>query len=51
MTNEFEQAFGQWLDGAEYNKAEEMLFQLLRSAFFAGWKAAQTQNETAKASR
>ena len=51
MTNEFEQAFGQWIDGATYDKAEETLFQLLRGAFLAGWKAAQAQNETAKASR
>lgn len=43
MTNEFEQAFGRWIDGAEYDKAEETLFQLLRGAFLAGWNAAQTK--------
>ena len=51
MTDEFEQAFGQWIDGATYDQAEETLFQLMRVAFLAGWKAAQAQNETAQASR
>lgn len=51
MTNEFEQAFGQWLDGAEYDKAEEMLFQLLRGAFFAGWMAALAHNEQTETDR
>ncbi len=39
-TNAFEEAFGDFLDSREYDKIEEAIFQLARSAFQAGWKAA-----------
>ena len=51
MTDEFEQAFGQWIDGATYDQAEETLFQLLRGAFLAGWKAAPTVSHSGATGR
>ena len=39
-TNEFEVAFSEFLDGKDYDEAEEWLFSLLRKAFLAGWQAA-----------
>ena len=36
----FEQLFSDFIDGTEYDKAEEALFSLIRMAFKAGWLAA-----------
>lgn len=40
MTNDFEQAFAEFLDRREYDEAEAALFAMVRTAFLAGWKAA-----------
>lgn len=40
MSNEFEQAFGDFLERHEYDEAEAYLFSMVRLAFVAGWKAA-----------
>jgi hypothetical protein len=40
QTNDFEQAFGDFLDRREYDQAENALFAMVRIAFLAGWKAA-----------
>jgi hypothetical protein len=40
MSNEFEAAFADFLDRREYDGAEAALFDLVRTAFLAGWKAA-----------
>ena len=40
MSNEFEKAFGDFLDRHEYDEAEAYLFSMVRLAFVAGWKAA-----------
>ena len=42
-SNEFEQAFSQFLDRHEYDEAESALFAMVRIAFTAGWKAAGGQ--------
>ena len=39
-TDEFEQAFSEFLDRHEYDEAENYLFSMVRLAFAAGWKAA-----------
>ena len=39
-TNEFEEAFADFLDRHEYDEAENYLFSMVRLAFPAGWKAA-----------
>ena len=39
-SNEFEQAFSDFLDRHEYDEAENYLFSMIRIAFVAGWKAA-----------
>lgn len=39
-TNEFEEAFSNYLERREYDEAEHYLFSVIRSAFCAGWKAA-----------
>ncbi len=36
----FEECFEDFLDGSEYDKAEEALFRLVRQAYIAGWRAA-----------
>lgn len=36
----FELAFSNFLDRREYDDAESALFELVRAAFLAGWKAA-----------
>lgn len=41
QTNEFEQAFSNYLDCPEYDQAEDALFSAIRAAFMAGWKAAK----------
>ena len=38
--NEFEEAFGQFLEQEEYDNASSALFSLARAAFQAGWLAA-----------
>ena len=40
MSNDFEEAFGNFLDRREYDDAESALFEMVRTAFLAGWKAA-----------
>lgn len=40
QTNDFEKAFGDFLDRREYDQAENALFSMVRIAFLAGWKAA-----------
>ena len=40
LTNEFEKAFGDFIDRHEYDEAESALFSMVRIAFIAGWKAA-----------
>ena len=42
-TNEFEEAFSNFLDRHEYDEAEHYLFSMVRLAFAAGWKAAGGQ--------
>ena len=41
QTNEFEQAFSDFLDTKAYDDAEDTLFSVIRMAFVAGWKAAR----------
>lgn len=38
-SNEFEGAFSDFLDSAEYDKIEEAVFQIARTAFIAGYRA------------
>ena len=40
MSQEFEAAFGAFLDRHEYDDAESALFSMVRTAFLAGWMAA-----------
>ena len=40
MDDSFEEAFEEFLEGKEYDQAEEALFAVTRAAFMAGWKAA-----------
>ena len=40
QSNDFEHAFGDFLDRREYDQAENALFSMVRIAFLAGWKAA-----------
>ena len=42
-TNEFEDAFSDFLERHEYDEAENYLFMMVRIAFAAGWKAAGGQ--------
>ena len=39
-SNEYEAAFGRFLEQEEYDEAEDALFSLARAAFQAGWLAA-----------
>lgn len=39
-SNNFEEAFGNFLDTREYDRIEEAIFKFAREAFEAGWKAA-----------
>ena len=41
MSNDFEKAFGDFLDRREYDQAENALFAMVRISFLAGWKAAE----------
>ena len=40
MSNKFEAAFSSFLDRHEYDDAESALFDIVRAAFLAGWRAA-----------
>ena len=40
MDNKFESAFSNFLDRHEYDDAESALFDIVRAAFLAGWRAA-----------
>ena len=40
MGQEFEEAFGNFLDRHEYDEAESALFGMVRTSFLAGWLAA-----------
>ena len=42
-SNEFEEAFANFLDRHEYDEAESYLFSMVRLAFAAGWTAAGGQ--------
>lgn len=42
-SNDFEEAFGNFLDRTEYDKAANALFAITRAAFQAGWLAAGGQ--------
>ena len=37
FSNDFEDAFSQFLETAEYDEAENYLFSMARRAFAAGW--------------
>ena len=39
-TDQFENAFSDFLDCREYDDAQEYIFSVARAAFAAGWKAA-----------
>ncbi|MEG0778529.1 MAG: hypothetical protein RSE64_06435 [Oscillospiraceae bacterium] len=39
-SNDFEKAFGDFIDRREYDQAENALFAMVRISFLAGWKAA-----------
>lgn len=38
---DFEKAFGDFIDRREYDDAENALFEMVRIAFMAGWRAAE----------
>lgn len=40
MSNDFEEAFSNFLERREYDEAESALFSMVRIAFLAGWNAA-----------
>ncbi len=40
MNNDFEKGFSDFLECQQYDEAENIMFELIRSAFIAGWKAA-----------
>ena len=40
MNNDFEKAFGDFIDRFEYDRAETTLFDIVRTAFLSGWLAA-----------
>lgn len=39
-SNDFEKAFGDFLDGNEHDQQQNIIFAMVRSAFAAGWIAA-----------
>ena len=43
FSNDFEEAFSNFLDRHEYDEAEHDLFSMVRLAFAAGWMAAGGQ--------
>lgn len=40
QSNDFEKAFGDFIDRKEYDEAQNALFSMVRTSFEAGWKAA-----------
>jgi len=40
QTNEFEKAYGDFIERREYDEAQNALFMVVRISFEAGWKAA-----------
>jgi len=40
MTSDFEKAFGEFIDGHEYDQAASALHSMIRISFKAGWLAA-----------
>ena len=40
FSNDFEEAFSNFLDRHEYDEAENCLFSMVRLVFAAGWQAA-----------
>lgn len=40
QTNDFEEAFGNYIDCGDYDEAETALFDMIRMAFLAGWRSA-----------
>lgn len=40
MSNDFEEAFSNFLERREYDEAQSALFAMVRIAFLAGWNAA-----------
>lgn len=40
MDNDFEKAYGDYLESMAYEETENLLFSVLRNAFLAGWQAA-----------
>lgn len=40
MSNDYEKAFGLFVETKEYDGAESALFDIVRLSFEAGWKAA-----------
>lgn len=47
-SDNFEQAFSNFLDRQEYDEAEGALFAIVRAAFLAGWNAAGGTPPTAQ---
>ena len=43
QTDSFEQSFDKFLEQKEYDNAQAAIFSLVRAAFFAGWKARESQ--------
>lgn len=43
---EFDKAFSVFIDGEQYDRTEDMLFNLVFSAFKAGWEAAGGEDLT-----
>jgi len=41
--NDFEAAFGNFLENEAYDRGENALFTLTRAAFTAGWNAARSE--------
>ena len=40
QSDSYEKAFDNFIDGKEYDQAEQAIFRLVRAAFEAGWRAA-----------
>jgi len=49
MSNDFEKAFGDFMERREYDQAENALFAMVRIAFTAGWLAAGGGRQSAPA--
>mgnify|MGYP001100610827 CR=1 FL=1 len=46
MDNEFEAAFSCFLERHEYDDAESVLFEIVRAAFLAGWRAVSARRRS-----